>query len=114
MNTRALQGGVASRIASESVILTYEIGVPQADGSETITYKHVPCKASVAPLQAKDYERLEIGGIIVKDGVTIVIPFVTNRPDSITYLESKYRVVNWAPDTGVTICTGDKITVEGA
>lgn len=111
MDTRGLQSFATARISGDPVVLFYAIGVENDDGSEDISYEKLPALASVVPLTTADYKRLETGGIVVKDGVTIVLPFGTKKPDKITHNTFTYRIVAWANANGATICTGDKITV---
>lgn len=114
MDTRGLQAFAAARACNQAVTLFYAEGVDQDDGTEKITWVPVPALASVAPLTTADYKFLETGGTVVKDGVTILLPFGTKRPVKVQHETSEYRVVAYANANGATICTGDKITVKPA
>lgn len=118
MNTRGLQAGVASRISSETVILEYNDEYDNGDGSATPVYTEVVSGASVGALQPYDIQRLELAGITVKDGVTIVLPFsLKTIPNSILvvtdeYEENKrYRIVAPSIANGISVLTGDRITI---
>lgn len=98
MNTRNLQGFAASRIKSETVYLNYPAFVDSGDGSAVVTPSSTECQASVNDLNANDIQRLEKAGIIIKQGVTIVIasaPYA-HEPENIIYNDKNYRPVNWA------------------
>lgn len=113
MNTRNMQGFIASRISSESVSLNYSSYVDSGDGSAVVTPEIITSMASVTDLNSNDIERLLKAGIIIKTGVTIVIasaPYVS-EPDTITWNSKNYRVVTWAVAaeennniTVVTVC----------
>ena len=120
LNTRGLQAGVATRIASETVTLEYETSYDNGDGSATPVYSTVISGASVGALQAHDIERLELAGIVCKNGVTIVLPFSDKgRPDKIIhnvdeYTNVNYRVIDWSKAHGITVVTCDLITIGSA
>ena len=121
MNTRGLHGMTASRIADKDITLEYSVYTDDDDGSAIVETTSLPLKASVAPLQPKDIKRLEIAGIICKNGVTIVIPeCIKEQPEKIIYNDKSYRVVNWSFDFdyalgsqeyGTVIATCDLITI---
>jgi hypothetical protein len=120
MNTRGVQGGVAQRISSETVTLEYNDEYDNGDGSATPVYSEVVSGASVGALQSRDIQRLELAGIIVKNGVTIVLPFVpVLRPDYIThnydeYKNIRYRVVDWSVAHSITVATCDLVSIGSA
>jgi hypothetical protein len=124
MNTRGLHGLTASRIADKEITLEYSTYTDSDDGSAIVETTSIQLKASVASLQPKDIERLEIAGIICKNGVTIVIPECVNeQPEKIIYNDKNYRVVNWSFDFdyvlgsqkyGTVIATCDLITIPNA
>lgn len=120
MNIRNLQGGVATRISSEIITLEYYDEYDDGDGSATPVETKVVSGASVGALQAHDIQRLELAGIIIKNGVTIVIPLsVADIPDTIIhnvdeYTNIKYRVVNWSRAHGITVMTCDLIPIGAA
>ncbi|MBN2401994.1 MAG: hypothetical protein JXN64_06320 [Spirochaetes bacterium] len=113
-----MQGLVANRIASEFVSLIYSEYDEYSDGSAVVTNETVNCRASVGALQAKDIERLEKGGIIIRNGITIVIPETADtQPDIVIYDNQSYRVVEWAlkkeGDNNTIIATCDQIPIAG-
>ena len=133
MNTRGLTGMASDRIASELVTLRYAHETDTyGDGSVVINYTDLLCSASVGILQPKDIERLEKAGIIIRNGVTIVITQAPeNRPDTVIYEEKQYRIVQWSFDKeyaspsfdpydlyatwyGTVIATCDEVPIQGA
>lgn len=110
MNTRSMQAFAASRIKSETVYLDYPVFVDSLDGSAVVTPSSTPCQASVNDLNSNDIQRLEKVGIIIKQGVTIVIhsaPY-EYEPENITYSGKNYRPVNWSVTTengNITVVT---------
>jgi hypothetical protein len=118
LKTRGVQAGVATRIASETVTLEYNDEYDNGDGSATPLYTEVVSGASVGALQPYDIERLELAGIKVKNGVTIVLPFSLNTiPNSVLvmtdeYEENKrYRIVAPSIANGISVLTGDLIPI---
>lgn len=120
MNTRNLQGGVASRISDQSVVLEYYSEDDNGDGSATSVFLQVVSHASVIPLQSTDIQRLELAGLYIKDGVTITFPATdSTAPDTVThnvdeYTAKKYRVVKTANDNGIMILTCDFMSLGAA
>lgn len=114
MLTNGLLGLAANRICAEPVTLIYVREVDAGDGSADVTDVPVESLASVTALQPKDIQRLQFAGMEVKDGVTIVLPFGTPRPDKIVHEEKTYRIIAYADQHGATVCTCDKITVGAA
>ena len=120
MNTRGLQSGVASRISTETVTLEYLDEYDNGDGSATPNPYPVVSTASVGALQARDIQRLELSGIIIRSGVTIVLPFSDrSRPNKIIhnvdeYTNVNYRVVDWSKAHGITVVTCEEITIGSA
>lgn len=118
MLTRNLLGGVANRICTDPVTLIYvketDNGDGDGDGSAPTVDVPVASLASVTALQPKDIQRLQFAGQEIKDGVTIVLPFGTERPDRITHSTGNYRIVAYASEHGATVCTCDRITVGAA
>ena len=120
MKTRGVQAGVAQRISSETVTLEYYDEYDNGDGSGTPIYSEVVSGASVGALQARDIQRLERAGIIVKSGVTIVLPFSDQtRPDRIVHnvdetTDVSYRVVDWSRANGITVVTCDLMPIGNA
>lgn len=115
MTTHDLMGGVASRICDELVTCIFIESVDAGDGSATTSYIPVQLMASVTPLQPKDLERLQMQGLKIQDGVTIVLPFGTAEPDTIERANGDaYRVVNFSDVAGATVCTCDRIPVGAA
>ena len=98
MQTRNLQAFVASRIKTDTVYLNYPSYSDSGDGSAVVTTTSTPCAASVNDLNSNDIQRLEKAGIIIKQGVTIVIasaPY-SIEPHDIVYNGKYYKPVNWA------------------
>lgn len=119
MQTRTMQGLTANRASSETVTLNYPTFVDSGDGSAVVTPVTLTCAASVGVLQAKDIERLERAGIMVKVGVTVVIPCApAGTPDTITHGIKKYRVINWVEENEngnlTVVATCEEITIPGA
>lgn len=124
MNTRGLHGLYANRISGDDIALEYDVYTDSGDGSAVVTPHIVLLKGSVTALQPRDIERLEKAGIIVKNGVTIVIPECPReQPDRITHDDTSYRVVNWtfelayilgSGDYGTVITTCDEIPIQNA
>ena len=119
MKTRGMQGMAANRISSETVTLNYPTFTDSGDGSAVVTPVYLISPASVGALQAKDIERLEKSGIIIKNGVTIVIPSAPDgQPDSITHEGKTYRVVDWSTvkenENNTVIATCDEEPIQGA
>lgn len=90
------------------------------DGSATPVYSEIISGASVGALQARDIQRLELAGITIKAGVTIVLPFSDReRPDRVThnvdeYTSIPYRVCDWSKAHGITVVTCEQITIGAA
>jgi len=124
MNTRALHGLTARRISGDDIALEYITEIDSGDGSAVVATNIVLLKGSVVALQPRDVERLERAGIIVKNGVTIVISECPDeQPDRITYGDKTYRVVNWTFEYshtlgsgyyGTVVATCDEIPIQGA
>ena len=110
MNTRSMQAFAASRIKTDTVYLNYPVFVDSGDGSAVVTPSSTPCQASVNDLNSNDIQRLEKAGIIIKQGVTIVLhsaPY-SHEPENIVYSGKNYRPVNWAVTTengNITVVT---------
>jgi hypothetical protein len=112
LNTRGLHGLYANRISGDNIALEYDVYTDSGDGS-AIVIPHIELlKGSVTALQPRDIERLEKAGIVVKNGVTIVIPECPKeQPDRIAYDDTNYRVVNWTFEYSYTLGSGDYGTV---
>jgi len=118
MKTRGMQALTANRAASETVTLSYVTYLDSGDGSAVATPVLKEYSASVGALQRKDIERLEVAGIIIKSGVTIVIPEAPDeQPDTITHESTNYRVVDWSDrienDNHTVVATCEEITISG-
>jgi hypothetical protein len=123
MRTRGLQALTAKRIATEVVGLVYPQSVEAGDGSATITNTTKYAQASVGRLQPKDIERIEKGGNKVKKGIMIVLPDTwKTEPDTVTYNDKSYRVVEWNVETedndfdnfsNTIVATCDEIQIAG-
>lgn len=115
MTTHNVMGMVASRVCDETVTCVYVETVEAGDGSAGVADVPVDVKASVTPLQAKDIQRLQMQGLKIQDGVTVVLPFGTAEPDRIERADgTAYRIVNFSDVAGATVCTCDLITLEAA
>ena len=114
----------SSRISGDDIALEYMTYADAGDGSAVVTPNIVILKSSVGVLQPRDIERLEKAGIIVRNGITVVIPQCPEQqPDRIIYGSISYRVVNWAFDFdytlgsenyGTVIATCDEMPIQGA
>lgn len=120
MNTRSMQAFAASRIKSETVYLNYPTFIDSGDGSAVVTATSTACKASVNDLNSNDIQRLEKAGIIIKQGVTVVIhsaPY-SIEPHDIIYNGKYYKPVNWAVaeenDNITVIATCEEISIPAA
>lgn len=98
MNTRGLSGMTTNRIADELVTLVYKVKDPQDDGSSIVTDYPITTMGSVVPLSPKEIERLEIGGITIRNGISIALATApAYRPDYILTSDNrKWRVVDWS------------------
>jgi hypothetical protein len=97
MMLRGLQSMAARRIADTTCDVIYNALVPEDDGSSTVTQVILTLKASIKPLQPKDIERLQIGGIEVREGVSIIISeALDERPEMIEADGKKWRVLSWS------------------
>lgn len=130
MNTRGLTGLSTSRIADECIILRYVEFDEYDDGSVDPIIKDYEKKGSVRILQPREIERLEISGVICRNGITAVIKDASEfRPDSVVHDGKEYRVINWSFDyeqemsdgwdentelIGTVVATCDEITIQGA
>ena len=120
MNTRSMHAFAASRIKSETVYLNYPTFVDSGDGSAVVTTTSTPCAASVNDLNSNDIQRLEKAGIIIKQGVTIVIHSApsADEPEGIIYSGKNYRPVNWAvtqENDNITVVTNcEEISIPAA
>lgn len=96
MNTRGLQSMTASRIADVECQVIFNHSVLRDDGSSYNAVETINTMASVIPLQPKEIQRLQEGGITVKNGVSIVVKDVPDkRPDKIIANEKSWRIINW-------------------
>jgi hypothetical protein len=124
MRTRGLQALTAKRIATEIVGLVYPQSTEAGDGSATVTNTTKYAPASVGRLQPKDIQRLEKGGITVRNGITVVLPDTwKTEPDTVTYNGKSYRVIEWDVETedndfdnftNTIVATCDEIPITGA
>jgi len=97
MMLRGLQSMAARRIADSTCNVIYNSLAPDDDGSAAVTETALSLKASVKPLQPKDIERLQIGGIEVQEGVSILISeALAERPERIEADGKKWRVLSWS------------------
>jgi hypothetical protein len=129
MNTRGLQSMTAARIADISCQVFYNHSTPQDDGSSLNAIETIDTMASVVPLRPQEILRLLEGGIIVRNGVSIVLTNVPNRrPDKIIADSKSWRILDWTfvyayddideydeymEEFGTIVATCDEITIEG-
>jgi hypothetical protein len=97
MNTRGLTGMVSQRIADTSVNMIYNNLTPDDDGSSTNNPIIEELFGSVQALQPKDIQRLQEGGIEVKNGVSLLVSKAQDRrPDKIVVNDKTWRVITWS------------------
>jgi hypothetical protein len=97
MNTRGLTGMVSQRIADTSVDVAYNILTEQDDGSSFVLLDIDHLKGSILALQPKEIQRLQEGGIEVKNGISLLLSEAReDRPDKIQIDDKTWRVVNWS------------------
>ena len=97
MNLRGLPSMAARRIADTTCDVIYNTLTPEDDGSATVTPVSMTLKASIKPLQPKDIERLQLGGIEVREGVSILISeALEERPERIDADGKQWRVLSWS------------------
>lgn len=119
----------AARIADISCQVFYNHSTPQDDGSSLNAIETIDTMASVVPLRPQEILRLLEGGIIVRNGVSIVLTNVPNRrPDKIIADSKSWRILDWTfvyayddideydeymEEFGTIVATCDEITIEG-
>lgn len=97
MMLRGLASMAARRYADTTVNVIYNTLTDDDDGSFIVTETATPLKASIKPLQPKDIERLQTGGIEVQEGVSILIAEASDeRPERIEADGKKWRVLSWS------------------
>jgi hypothetical protein len=97
MILRGLASMAARRIADSTCDVIYNSLTPNDDGSSTVTPIVLTLKASIKPLQPRDIERLQTGGIEVQEGVSILISeALDERPERIEADGKKWRVLSWS------------------
>lgn len=97
MNTRGLSGMTTNRIAEEACSLVYLTKIFQDDGSHSITPVPFDTKGSVVPLPAKEIQRLQEGGVVVRNGISIALAVAPkDRPDYVEVGTMKWRVITWS------------------
>jgi hypothetical protein len=113
MNTRGLNGLVSSRVADTDVGVVYDILVEQDDGS-SLNYPYTEeLRGSVAALQPKDVQRLQVGGITIRNGVSLLVRKAREeRPDKITVNNKTWRVVTWTYTYEYTEYCGGSGTID--
>ena len=122
MTLRGLPSMAARRVADTTCDLIYNTLTPEDDGSSTVTPVTMTLKASIKPLQPKDIERLQAGGIEVREGVSILISeALEERPETIEADGKKWRVLSWSfipayenesgNPVGTVVAMCDEITV---
>ena len=94
---RGLASMAARRYADSTCDVIYNTLTSEDDGSSTVTEIPLTLKASIKPLQPKDIERLQAGGIEVQEGVSILISeALDERPERIEADGKKWRVLSWS------------------
>ena len=97
MNTRGLTGMTTNRIAEEDCTLVYLTKALQDDGSHKVVPVPFETKGSVVPLPPKEIQRLQEGGVVIRNGVSIALTVApSDRPDHITVGTQKWRILSWA------------------
>jgi hypothetical protein len=97
MMLRGLASFAARRYADSACNVIYNSLIPDDDGSAAVTEISLPLKASIKPLQPKDIERLQTGGIEVQEGVSILISeALEERPERIDADGKKWRILSWS------------------
>ena len=97
MNTRGLTGLASSRIADAPVSMIYNVLTLQDDGSSKNDPVIDELYGSVKALQPIEIQRLQEGGIEVKNAVSILVAGARkDRPDKIIAYDKTWRVVNWS------------------
>lgn len=97
MMLRGLQSMAARRYADTTVDVIYLAVSLNDDGSADTTESALSLKASIKPLQPKDVERLQAGGIEIQEGVSILIAeALDERPERIEADGKKWRVLSWS------------------
>jgi hypothetical protein len=125
MMLRGLPSMAARRIADTTCDIIYNSLSPNDDGSSTVTEISLSLKASVKPLQPKDIERLQTGGIEIQEGVSIIISeALDERPERIEADGKKWRILSWSfipayenesgNPVGTAVAMCDEIRVEPA
>lgn len=123
MNTRGLSGMTTNRIADEDVTIVYKVKDPQDDGSSIVSDYPISVKGSVVPLPPKEIERLEVGGIVIRNGISIALAKAPAlQPDYVLTADSrKWRVVAWTfieeydsgtDPYGTVIATCDEVLID--
>lgn len=94
---RGLQSMAARRYADTPCDVIYNTLTPNDDGSAAVMETTLTLKASIKPLQPKDIERLQTGGVEVQEGVSILISeALDERPERIEADGKKWRVLSWS------------------
>jgi len=97
MNTRGLTGMTTNRAADTDVDFVYNVLTALDDGSSTNDPIVENLKGSVTALQPKDIQRLQEGGTVVKNGITLLVSKARDlRPDKIIIDSQEWRIVNWS------------------
>lgn len=86
-----------NRIADEVASLVFLVKTFQNDGSHKIVESSFTTMASVVPVPAKGIQRLQEGGIELRNGISIALAAVpSSRPARIDVQGKKWRVVTWS------------------
>lgn len=86
-----------NRIADEIASLVFLVKTFQNDGSHKVVEKPFTTMASVVPVPAKEIQRLQEGGVELRNGISIALAAVPGvRPDRIDFQGRQWRVVTWS------------------
>lgn len=97
MNTRGLSGMTTNRIADEVASLVFLVRTFNLDGSHSVVESPFTTMASVVPVPAKEIQRLQEGGVELRNGISIALAAVPGvRPDRIDCQGRQWRVVTWS------------------
>jgi len=88
---------VSSRVADVSVDIVYNVLTDDDDGSSVNNPITETLFGSIQALQPKDIQRLQEGGVEIRDGVSLLVSKAQERcPDKIIANNKQWRVVKWS------------------
>lgn len=104
--TRALQAFAISRTSNQSVQLVFIDPTERGNGSYDENPRTEQWMATIADIDAAHIERLQEGGVDVREGVICAVPAVLESiPDRGFYNGFAYKVIDFSYGEGVTILT---------